>query len=201
MLGFMLGDIFVSAAILCVILHLVAKHESDYSFAKVAMVTAAISLGGFLIQVFLFERIGWFTIGLVFVLAMFMIMTFCWVRFWKALLIVTLFCLFHTGIRVGIKGITGALFAGAQPQQQTPRSSRVSDLAASEAEWKEAREGLVLSGTMSSDLGGYTAMVNGEVVDVGDTVSIQDRKRTFLWRVHSISKHDIEYERIGTQSK
>ena len=40
MFEFMIGDVFLNAAILCAILYLVAKHEADYIFAKVAMVTA-----------------------------------------------------------------------------------------------------------------------------------------------------------------
>ncbi len=100
MFEFMIGDVFLNAAILCVILYLVAKHEAEYSFARVAMVTTVTSLGAFLIQIFLFEMIGWFTIGLVFLLTAAMIMMFCWVRLWKTVIVVTLFCAFHFGLEI-----------------------------------------------------------------------------------------------------
>ena len=70
-----------------------------------------------------------------------------------------------------------------------------------EASWEAAKKTLVLSGTISAGNGNFTAMVNGEVLDVNDTVSVRVKKKTYQWRVHAISKHDIEYERLGIQPK
>ncbi len=47
MFELMLIEIFVNAAVLRLILFLIAKHEADYSFSKVAMTTAGIGLQGF----------------------------------------------------------------------------------------------------------------------------------------------------------
>ena len=204
MFEFMIGDAFLNAAILCAILYLVAKHEADYSFAKVAMVTAVTGLGAFLIQLFLFDMIGWFTIGLVFLLTAAMIMTFCWVRLWKTVIVVTLFCLFHVGIEIGVDGVQEHFFPddseGADSTQTSAQTSAI-DVAEIETGWEAAKATLVLSGTMSAGNGEFTAMVNGEVLEVNDTVSARVKTKTYQWRVRAISKHDIKYERLGIQPK
>ena len=204
MFEFMIGDVFLNAAILCAILYLVAKHEADYSFAKVAMVTAVTGLGAFLIQIFLFEMIGWYTIGLVFLLTAAMIMTFCWVRLWKTVIVVTLFCAFHVGIQIGVDGVQEHCFPDdSKDANGTQRSAQRNeiDMAKIESGWEAAKKTLVLSGTISAGNGDFSAMVNGEVLDVNDTVSVHVRTKTYQWRVHAISKHDIEYERLGIQPK
>jgi hypothetical protein len=200
MFEFMIRDVFLNTAVLYTILYLVAKHEADYSFARVAMVTAVTSLGAFLIQIFLFEMIGWFTIGLVFLLTAAMIMTFCWVRLWKTVIVVTLFCAFHFGIEISVDDIQEHFFPDDSEDVDSAQTSAI-DMAEIEASWEAAKKTLVLSGTISAGNGDFTAMVNGEVVDVNDTVSVRVKKKTYQWRVHSISKHDIKYERLGIQPK
>jgi hypothetical protein len=200
MFEFMIGDVFLNAAILCAILYLVAKHEADYSFAKVAMVTAVTGLGAFLIQIFLFDMIGWYTIGLVFLLTAAMIMTFCWVRLWKTVIVVTLFCAFHFGIQIGVDGVEQHFFPDNSEGVDSMQTSAIS-VAKIETGWEAAKKMLLLSGTMSAGNGEFTAMVNGEVLEVNDTVSVRVNTKTYQWRVHAISKHDIEYERLGIQPK
>jgi hypothetical protein len=204
MFEFMIRDVFLNTAVLYTILYLVAKHEADYSFAKVAMVTAVTSLGAFLIQIFLFEMIGWFTIGLVFLLTAAMIMTFCWVRLWKTVIVVTLFCLFHVGIEIGVDGVQEHFFPdnseGADSTQTSTQTNAIS-VAKIETGWEAAKKMLLLSGTMSAGNGDFTAMVNGEVLEVNDTVSARVKTKTYQWRVRAISKHDIKYERLGIQPK
>jgi len=190
MLEFMLGDIFVNAAVLCLILYLVAKNEADYSFAKVAMVTAVIGLGSFLIQLFLLEKIGWLTIIPVFALATAMVMIFCWVRFWKTILVVVLFCLFHVGIKIGIEDIQRRLFPEHVPVSNCKYAG-----------WEEARMDLKLSGTLVSERGGYAAMINGEVFEEGDVVEHDDTDKTYQWKIHAITKHEIEYKQLGIVPK
>ncbi len=201
MLEFMIGDIFTNAAILCAILYLVARHEADYSFSKVAIVTAITGLGAFLIQMFLFEHIGWFTIVPVFVMTTAMIMIFCWVRLWKTLLVVTLFCLFHVAIIVGIDDIKTRFFP-EQEEVHATSDQHVGWVRApgdKYAGWADARKALVKTGTLITEQGAYTAIVNGEVVDVNDTVTIHDKTRTYYWKVNAISKHDISYKQLNAQ--
>ncbi|MFH0879837.1 MAG: hypothetical protein V2A34_09005 [Lentisphaerota bacterium] len=106
----MLFDIFVNAFVLCGILFLVARHEADFEFAKVAMVSAFISLGNILLPGLLFlslQQLGlqgmpafgiWVAGSLLMITAffIFMIMKFCWVSFPKALLVLVLFMAFYS---------------------------------------------------------------------------------------------------------
>jgi hypothetical protein len=98
-------QIFIEAAILCTILYIVAKHEADYSFAKVAMVTAAIGVGSFMIESFLWERLGWYTVIPVFAFTAAMLMAFCWITLWKAVIVIIFFTGFHVLLNVGVAKI------------------------------------------------------------------------------------------------
>ena len=87
MFVFQLAEILFKAGILCLLLYLVARHEADYSFTKVAMVTAGITLGNLLMEVFLRHYIGWLTIIPIAGFVIFMLMQFCWLSFKKAVLV------------------------------------------------------------------------------------------------------------------
>ena len=82
-----LAEILFKAGILCLLLYLMARHEADYSFTKVAMVTAGITLGNLLMEVFLMHYIGWLTIIPIAGFVIFMLMQFCWIPFKKAVLV------------------------------------------------------------------------------------------------------------------
>jgi hypothetical protein len=113
MFGFMF-DTFLNAFVLCGLLFLVARHEADFEFRKVAIVSAFISLGNTLLPGLLFlclmDRglspeiafLIWLVGSLLLIMAffVFMIMKFCWVTFPKALLIMILFIAFSAAFNL-----------------------------------------------------------------------------------------------------
>jgi len=84
----LLIETFVKAFVLLILVYVVARGEADYDFRKVAMVTAGIVLGCVVIEGLLFSRIGLFVLLPMAAFIVFMVMKFCWVRFWKSLLII-----------------------------------------------------------------------------------------------------------------
>ena len=221
MFELMLAETFVNAAILCAILYLVAKHEADFSFSKVAMVAAGIQLIAFLTQVFLFDRIGWFTLAVSFVFALLLVMRFCWLNVAKSLLVVAIFFVFQAGTKVGFASIA-AYFAPEPVQSQdsqlgdvvkmlnsqfgdsdgTPaKARRQKEEAAPADQWTAARQALKLGGVMLNDEGGYVAIVNNEIVEVGDTVKLEFGRAIYRWKVTSISKHNVDFEPVDIQPK
>ncbi len=118
-------EIFVNAAVLCLILFLIAKHEADYSFQKVAMTTAGISLGSFLIHVFLFDKIGWYSLILMFAFSAIMIKTFCWISLGKTLIVIAIFCTFQIGGKVGIHLISQHFASPKLPPSQSEQAYEI----------------------------------------------------------------------------
>jgi hypothetical protein len=230
-ISFMIGNITANALVLAALLYLIAKHEADYSYAKVMMVTAVIGLGSFVIQAFLFEKLGWFSMILVFAMATAMIMIFCWTTLWKTMLVVVLFCIIHVGLKIGFAMLQQMLIpsaadsavdaptaaetaaeAATPPATQTNKPSFLARITSrvkasgspgksKYSTWEEAKEALVLSATASNNRGGYAAMVNGEMLEVGDVVSVPDGTNVYRWRVQSISKHVIEYEQLSLDTR
>lgn len=105
----MIVEIFLKAFVLCGLLYLVARNEADFEFAKVAMVTAGITVGTFFIDIFLQPRIGFFSIIPSIAFVVFMIMKFCWAPFWKAILVTFLYLLFNILLAVGIILLIGKM--------------------------------------------------------------------------------------------
>lgn len=101
MIALAVGQIIIEAAVLCLILRLIAKHEADYSFAKVAMVTGGMSLGSILIDALLSPHIGRFAILAVLAFIAFMLWTFCWTSFRKTVLVIAFFTAFHVLLATG----------------------------------------------------------------------------------------------------
>lgn len=102
MIELMLIEIFAQALILCLVLYIVARHEADYSFPKVAMVTAGITVGTLLVETLAKPYLGvWTFIPSIGFIA-FMLMTFCWTTLGKSLVVVALFVLVHMGFAFGI---------------------------------------------------------------------------------------------------
>jgi len=99
------AQIFLEAGVLCLLLYLVARHEADYSFQKVAMVTAGITVGSLLLEGLLSEHIGNFTVLPVLGFVIVMLMTFCWVSFSKSIIVVVVFCCFHVGLAMGVSAL------------------------------------------------------------------------------------------------
>jgi len=73
----------------------VARHEADYSIAKVAMVVAGLTLGTFLISALAGPHIGKFTILVNLAFICFMLMTFCWITLRKSIVVVALYSCFY----------------------------------------------------------------------------------------------------------
>jgi hypothetical protein len=96
------ASIILQALILCGLLYLIARHEADFEFAKVAMVVAAITLGNFMIEKMLTPRIGLFSLGAEFTFVVLMIWKFCWLRWWKALVVSLLFVAVQVGMTFGL---------------------------------------------------------------------------------------------------
>ena len=97
----MIANIFLQALVLCGLLWLIARHEADLDFAKVAMVVAGITLGNFVLQAVLAKHIGLFVIPTQIVFMVWMLCTFCWLRWWKATIVVVLFAAISFGMSVG----------------------------------------------------------------------------------------------------
>ncbi len=102
MLGLAIAEVFLNASVLCVLLFMIAKYEADYSFPKVAMVTAGLVLGNMIVQVILTPHLPkgyeWLLFVAMFAFTAFMIMTFCWITFWKSALVVILFFSWQVGV-------------------------------------------------------------------------------------------------------
>jgi len=120
MLGFGVGKVFFDALILCLLLYVVARQEADYSFQKVAMVVAGTALGNLLILVSAREHLS--PVSQVWVLPLievgfsaFMIMTFCWISFWKSILVVTLFSVMHIGFGLAMGHLIRKALGSAEP--------------------------------------------------------------------------------------
>jgi len=256
MITIMAAQIFIQAGVLCLLLYLIAKHEADYSFTKVAMVTAGIMAGTLLLDALLSERLGWFSILPQLGFIAFMIMTFCWISFWKSIVVVLIFSALHVALALGVAAIDRKMnetvdsampvqkedyemakefmeevFGGPMTaEEQVPAAPRVPSappvpvpVAASpqpqggpevsrpvprtetrreqpartpSGPWIKAKRKLVLSGTMREGSGKYVAIVNGEMVEEGSTVSVRYKGNDYSWRVKAIGRDFIDYEPV-----
>jgi hypothetical protein len=91
----LLFEVFIKAFLLLILLYIVARDEADFEFRKVTMVTAGLTLGAVILDAFLTRYIGMLTIIPIAALAVFMVMKFCWVRFWRSLLVVIPFLMLN----------------------------------------------------------------------------------------------------------
>jgi hypothetical protein len=107
MMTLTIGGIFLKALVLCGILFLVARHEADFEFNKVVWVTCGITLGNFALEAFLapalikympFLVVAAVTFVIAAAFVTFMVVRFCWVRFWKGIIIAILFMGFSAGL-------------------------------------------------------------------------------------------------------
>ncbi|HNR94079.1 MAG TPA: hypothetical protein PKM67_01065 [Kiritimatiellia bacterium] len=91
MIGGLLGEILFQALLFFIILRLIAKHEADYDFGKLAMLSAVITMCTTVLTLLAADR------GLIYipagytaavVVATWLLVKFCWVPVWKALIAV-----------------------------------------------------------------------------------------------------------------
>lgn len=103
----MIGEILLKALVLCGLLYLFARHEADFEFRKVALVTCGITLGDFALEAFLTPSLAFYmptiaaaavTFLFAIVFVTFMVVRFCWVRLWKGLVVTILFMAFNVGL-------------------------------------------------------------------------------------------------------
>ena len=101
MIGLSSTFIVVQALTICVLLYLFARHEADYSFSSVVLVTIGIILGNFFIGLGFFKYIGPFAIIPIFFFTTFMLVKFSWVSWPKGMLITLLYFVITAAIAVG----------------------------------------------------------------------------------------------------
>jgi len=94
----LLFELFINAFLLLILLYIVARDEADFEFRKVMMVTAGIVLGTVILDGVLTRYIGAFALIPIIAFVVFMVMKFCWVRFWRSLLIVIPFLILNSSI-------------------------------------------------------------------------------------------------------
>ena len=98
----LLFELFIKAFLLCILLYIVARDEADFEFRKVTMVTAGIVLGTVIIDATLTRFIGLLTLIPIAAFVVFMIMQFCWVRFWRSLLVAIPFLILNIMISTSV---------------------------------------------------------------------------------------------------
>lgn len=98
----MIVEILFKALILAAILYIVARHEADFEFSKVAMVVAGITLGTFLIDALLTPKIGLFSVIPSIAFVTYMVVKFCWVRVWKGLIVTIIFIAINIGLNFAV---------------------------------------------------------------------------------------------------
>lgn len=97
-------EIFIKAFLLLILLYIVARDEADFEFRKVSMVTAGIVLGAVILDATLTRLIGLFILIPIAALIVFMVMQFCWVRFWRSLLVAIPFLILNVMISTAVTG-------------------------------------------------------------------------------------------------
>lgn len=130
MMELMIGGIFLRALVLCGILFLVARHEADFAFSKVVLVTCGITLGSFAMEALLAPALAeympllavaavTFLVEAAFVT--FMMVRFCWVRLWKGIAITLLFM----GLRVGLNLAGAIVMAKINPSHEKAGGAKI----------------------------------------------------------------------------
>lgn len=117
-MGGMVGQIVIQALILRGLLLLVARHEADTSFAKVAMVAAGISLGTLVISMFTMQYGPLVTIPAQIAFMAAVLMTFCWISIAKSLIVVTIYAACHFLFTFLMALLLGMIFKGMAPDNQ-----------------------------------------------------------------------------------
>jgi len=100
----MLIEVFIKAFLLMILVYIVARDEADFEFRKVSMVAAGIMFGAVILDATLTRFIGLFTLVPIAGFIVFMVMQFCWVRFWRSLLIAIPFLILNVMISTAMTG-------------------------------------------------------------------------------------------------
>ncbi len=93
-----MGQIALSALILCASLYFIARHEAEISLPVILMITAGVSVTGALAAL----AVGPFALLLVFVLLAWAIQRFCYVRWSIAWIVTGIYAVSNIALSVGI---------------------------------------------------------------------------------------------------
>ncbi len=83
--------LFLDPAILCLLLYLFARHNAEFDFLRVFFITLGIGVGGAVIFMALAPSIGLLSLIPVFLLALFLLMKFCYVSLKQGVIILSVF--------------------------------------------------------------------------------------------------------------
>lgn len=135
MLSIAVGQVFIDALVLSLILYLMARHEADYDFQKLAMVVAGTALGNMVLSVSLGLWLPpalsvWIMPLVQIVFSAYMIMTFCWISFRKSLLVAVVFACLHIGFGFVVNWAVKRMFgsAGQQPSLVERQNQEIEDV-------------------------------------------------------------------------
>lgn len=274
----MIGEIFLKALVLGGILFLVARHEADFQFNKLVLVTCGITLGSFAMEAFLAPSLANYmpffaseavTFLLAFAFVMFMVVHFCWVRLWKGILVTLLFMGFSIGLSVAgaivmakinqsvekaggsvmeqnnkealamfqemmdmsssqlmeqakAEGMTpmsdlasadveGALPLPALPQEEPvklppqepveppPPEPPADELPAfaRTPEWQAAQAKIKVSAVLVERDGSNTAIVNGEVLGIGDVLTVEVKRKLYRFKMAELTTDWVAWDPLG----
>ena len=132
MIELMVAEVCIKALALVGILYLVARHEADFSFQTVAMVTAGLMAASVVLDALLTPYIGLFTAVPIVLLVVMAVHRFCWVPWQKAILVALLFGLFNALVALGAaqvqrrihRTIDGTLGAATRSHEKDLKEAR-----------------------------------------------------------------------------
>ena len=93
----MLGILF-STVILCGLMHFTARHEAEYSFGRVAIISAVISLLSLLLTL----GIGLWGVPLTLAALAYALHEYCYLRWPKAILVTFLYVVLNVGLNAAL---------------------------------------------------------------------------------------------------
>lgn len=102
------GMIFYQAFAIMGLLYLFARQEADYEYTKVVLVTCGVVTGNFLLAILLSPKLGLLVFPLLLAFTAFMLEKFCWVSWFKAIVIAFLYFVLTIGFEMSrVRFITG----------------------------------------------------------------------------------------------
>ena len=150
MMELMLAETFLKAIVLSLLLYAIARHEADYSFQTTAIVVAALTLGGLLLEAFLKSWIGPFSALPVLALVIVVVKRFCWVPLPKAILVGVLFSIFSFLLALGIAEFQKRTVKAVDEAMGGPMQSRQKDMKEAIQFQKEVLQLLVPTATVAA---------------------------------------------------
>ncbi|MGD9874985.1 MAG: hypothetical protein AB7T27_12070 [Kiritimatiellia bacterium] len=129
MIGGLLGEVLFQALLFLIILRLIAKHEADYDFGKLAMLSGVITMCTTVLTLVAADKgMIYIPIGYLsaFVVAVWLLVQFCWVPVWKALVAVIIVIPAKAGLRILLMLALGKAI-GSGPQAADYPAAAIAD--------------------------------------------------------------------------